>query len=240
MPVDKFIIGDFVEKIYTEQSLEKRFDIYAKYIEQLGFDAALYTYFPSSQLDSTKFPIPPIRLQTRDFPVDFLEHYEAEHLDWNEYRQKHKLNIEKTKIIAVAKEDYGIKNGISIPIMNRTIGAAGISIISSETDIVFKKLKNEKFETLITCTQLFHDINYSNGMLQQEFVLYFLKILSTTEIEILRYLASGKHLKNIQDAKITSYKYAANTLCTIRKKFGKITRDKLMYIVGLLDALDYR
>jgi DNA-binding CsgD family transcriptional regulator len=58
--------------------------------------------------------------------------------------------------------------------------------------------------------------------------------LNGTEITILRYAASGKPLKNIQDHTGISYRYASNVLDKLRDKLGGISRDRLLYLVGFL------
>ncbi|WGZ94854.1 MAG: hypothetical protein QJT81_02380 [Candidatus Thiothrix putei] len=58
--------------------------------------------------------------------------------------------------------------------------------------------------------------------------------LNDTEITVLRYAASGKPFKNIQDHTGISYRYASNVLDKLRDKFGGINRDRLLYLAGFL------
>lgn len=255
MPANPVVLGDFVNELYAVGAFEERFKIYEKYIHRLGFDGATYTYMPRIQLETT-ISIPPVFIHTAVYPVDFLDHYVGAHLnehdftlrklrnneavpmDWREHELQGLVSAEETKVIVLAREDYGITNALSIPTMYFT-GGAGASIISSENDDTFRQLKQENMDTLVYCTQLFHDINFSNGNLPHQFILPFMESLKPKEVVILRYLASGKHFKNIEDTTGITYRYASNVLNELRARLGGITKDKLIYLVGVLNILDH-
>lgn len=199
-------------------------------------------------------------LRTNDYSTDFLDHYATEGLercdftireiingdmsvkDWREHELYDQLTSEEVGLIQLAREDYGLINSVSIPLMNKSIGGAGVSVTSTEKDISFSKLKKENLEALVNCTKLFHDASFAEIQQLPLESLSFLKNLSEKERGLLRHLASGQPLKNIAySIDVASYGVASNMLNALRERFGKkITRDQLMYLVGLLDILSLR
>ncbi|MBO0612554.1 MAG: hypothetical protein RL122_1310 [Pseudomonadota bacterium] len=255
MSVDHALLGNYIAELYATNTLEERFQIYEKYLQLLGFEGATYTFAARAQWEAFT-DIPAIFLHTATYSTEFLQHYEAERLDqqdftvrkvlggdiqpmdWREHETQAQLNPDEKHLIQLAREDYGIINAISIPTMFDERGAAGASIVSSEKDHAFQVLKQERLDTLIHCTKLFHDINFADASLPHKFILPLLASLKSKEIVVLRYLASGKPFKNIQDSTDISYFYATNILDGMRNRLGKITKDKLLYLVGLLNILD--
>lgn len=254
MPLKHALLGHFVDDLYRVETVHERFRVYETYITSLGFDGATYTFFPSVlwQLNNT---FPPIFLHTQEYPTSFLNHYaEAKFheqdftirlghsaqvpiiMDWREHELKGLVTHAENRVIQVAREEYGIRNAFTIPTLRPESGIGGMSVISAEKDSTFQKLKQENFETLLRCTQLFHDISFHNAKTSAMFVQPFLQTLKPKEILILKHLALGYPLKKID--KGISYRYATNMLDELRARMGGITKDKLMYIIGQLHLLD--
>jgi len=251
----QLFMNDYITEMYENKSLEEHFQVYEKYVGLLGFDAAIYTFV--SNISIGKNTLPSIFLRTANYSSDFLEHYVTEDLDqcdftvkrikdhkmsimdWREYQLTKPITKEESELITLAREEYNFKNSLSIPLMNRDIGGAGVSIISSEKDSTFAKLKAENLETLLHCTQLFHDINFLDIQKLPLSILTFLSELSEKERGILTHLASGEQFKNIEySIDVASYKVASNILDRLRGKFDtKITRTQLMFLVGILGVL---
>ncbi|MDD5393254.1 MAG: hypothetical protein PHE17_09565 [Thiothrix sp.] len=142
-------------------------------------------------------------------------------------------------MIALARADYGIRNALTIPTMTNKDGIAGASIISSEHDAPFALLKQEKLDTLFLITRAFHSCVLAEQQLSKQFLRPFLASLNQKEIDILRHLARGEPFKRIEySVDVASYRVAANILDKLRGKFGGITRDRLMFLVGLLHLLN--
>ena len=254
MAVKVFLLGRFVEKLYSVTTLEARFQAYEECVRSLGFDGLTFAFMPNS--DYTAHMLSPIFLHSDPYPMGFLTHYAEEQLhlndftirkimnneltpmDWREHECCQLVSPEEKKVIVIAREDYGIINAISIPTMHRKIGMAGASIISSEKDRCFNILKSENLDTLVRCTQIFHDITFLNNSVPNAFTLSYVKTLKPREIKILRYLADGKPFKNIEDDTGINYRFASNTLDSLRARLGGINKDKLLYLIGLLNILD--
>ena len=250
------LLGNYINELYAVETLEARFLVYETYIKTLGFDGATYLFAARAQWEAfTNIPL--IFLHTTAYPTQFLEHYYAERLDqhdftvrkvlegdtcpmdWREHEQQTQLSAKEQRVIQLARVDYGIINSISVPTMLDERGAAGASIISTEKDYTFQILKHERLETLRHCTKLFHDINFADSNLPQKFVLPLLSSLTTKEVTIIRYLASGAPFKNIKDHTGISYSYATKVLDKLRHRLGGITKDKLLYLIGLLNILNH-
>lgn len=244
----------YASELDVAASLEDRFQLYGEYLKQLGFDGATYIFAPRIQYEIMPH-LPGIFLYTDSYPIGFLEHYQRERLDqqdftirkvlngetapmdWREHELSGKLSPAEMNLIQLAREIYGIRNAISIPTMLDARGAAGASIISFKPDQYFQQLKQDKMRVLISMTRLFHASNSLDSEWSLHFTLPVLKSLSATEMSILNYKASGKSLKNINDYLDVKYSYATNVVSTILTKFGNTNSDQLMYLFGLLNAL---
>ncbi len=252
------MLGDFFYDIYSTDALDERFKIFEKYVQTLGFEGVSYTFMPEFYLKDD-YQQAPAFMSSELFPRSFIEQYTDDRFDKNDFtvrRIKSKqlrpmdwqmcgrsdeLSQEEKNVITTADHEHGIKNAISIPTMSKEVGIAGASIISTVSNTDFQKLKDEKLETLRLCTRFFHDStqNQSTSRPARIFVLPLLTTLNPKEIYILRYLATGQSLKNISfTTDIVTYNYAKNVLHELRKKFGGISKDKLMYIIGLFNILE--
>lgn len=260
MPLKHVLVGHFVDDLYQVETVSERFRVYENYIHNLGFDGATYTFFPNVLWEFNN-SFSPIFLHTQEYPTAFLKHYaEAnfhEHdftirvgnslrlnkttapplaLDWREHERAGLISKDENSVIQVAREEYGIRNALTIPTQRPTEGLGGMSVISSEKDAGFQHLKQENMETLLRCTQVFHDISFGNSRHVAIFAQPFLQTLKPKEIHILRHLALGYPLKQISQG--ISYRYAANMLDELRARMGGISKDKLMYLIGQLHLLD--
>jgi DNA-binding CsgD family transcriptional regulator len=254
MRADYALVGQFVVELHETASLEGRFSLYERFILAMGFEGATYTFIPNIQLN-TRFSTPPVFAHTVDYPMAFLEQYTTERLDrhdftirkartnrwraldWREHEVQQQVSPKELKIIQLARAEYNIRNALTIPTLTGHTGVAGASIISSEKDPLFELLKKEKLDTLCHITKSFHDCLFSEQQLSQEFLRPFLNSLTPKEIFILRHLSSGKHLKQLDD-KVASYRVASNIIERLRGKFGDVTRDQLMFMIGMLRLLD--
>lgn len=247
-------VDRFISELDTAVSLEDRFQLYGKYLTELGFDGATYIFAPRIQYEAMPH-LPGIFLYTESYPLSFLEHYNRERLDqqdftirkvfsgetapmdWREHELSGDLSTAEVNLIRLARETYGICNAISIPTMLDERGAAGVSVISSKLDEAFQQLKQEKMLRLVGITRLFHASNFLDSEWSLYFTLPLLKSLSVTEMNILNYKASGKPLKNINDHLDVKYSYATNVVSTLLTRLGNTNSDRLMYLFGLLNGL---
>ena len=250
----KKIVTKFVKDVYlsSNDSLEFRFKLFEKYIQQLGFDGVTYSFIPSFILDNS-IEQAPIFLHSELFPDSFLEQYindrfdlddfairriksnKLSTMDWSTYQNSKELTSAEKNVLKVSKQEHGIMNGITIPTMTGAKGVSAVSIVSSASDVEFSLLKKERLESLELITNIFHR---SNVDLDEYFVKPYFSHFTQKEVTILKYLSKGLHLKNIADETDISHSYASNVLSKLRKKLGNITHDKLMYDLGVFKILD--
>ena len=252
MSVNPHLLGDFVNALFNTPAFPERFKLYVSFIETLGFEGrVVYSFLPLLRMEGKLFPANVELTHTSNYPVDFLQHYVIEDLDrydislkkirnndfsmtnYREYADTIGFTSDERYFDKLATHEYGCVNALCLP----SLGATGISsfnIISCEHDYIFRHLMRERAEMLLHLTQLFHSVVLSDPQTCAQFTSPFLPRLNDTEITILRYAASGKSFKNIQDHTGISYRYAAKVLDRLRDKLGGITRDRLFYLAGLL------
>ena len=254
MAVKSHIVGEFVEKLYLSDELEKRFRIYEEAVRSLGFEAVTFAFAPNVELtgnlltpvflNSSPYPMGFLqqyneeKLHMKDFTIRKITHQQLEPMDWREHEHSNSITNDEKRVIQIARNDHGIMNGISIPTMNKNIGMAGASVLSLEKDVSFNILKCENLETLVLCTYLFHNHLFAYNKIPHQFILSLLNSLKPVEIKILQYVASGKPFKNITHETGISRGYASNKLDNLRARLGGINKDKLLYLLGLLNILD--
>jgi len=258
MKINKQLLGEFFYDIYSTDDLEERFKIYEKYVQTLGFDGVSYTFIPEFCLEKNSKQAPTF-IFSELFPESFIEQYsydrfdkndftvkrikakKLEPMDWKIFKHSDELSLEEKNVIVVADNDHEIKNAISVPTMSNDKGIAGASFVSTANSADFQQLKNERLEMLQLFTKLFHDstVNHSVPSLISTFVMPTFLSLNQKEIAVLRYLASGKYLKNIKYSTDISYSYASNLLSSLRKKLGGISNEKMMYLIGLFNMMDH-
>jgi len=231
--------------------------VYEKYIQMLGYEGVSYTFVPSfshgAGLDK------PLTFNTsRYFPENYKDRFVYRQFKHNDSMQSEIQGQDMSPMDwktcwecdGLTKEDYiranlkdghGIKNGISLPAADYDKGIAGVCVISKANDTEFEILKKETLKTLSLCTSTFHDltIHQPSSELMNTLIIPVIGDLKSKEIIILRFLASGEHLKNIQESTGISYSVANNHLKDLRDRLGGITQNKLMYLVGKLNILDY-
>ena len=248
------LLRDYLFELYQATSFNDRFNIYYKYTRKLGFEDVAYSIMPGIQFESI-YKKNPVFMSSGSFSTDFLDHYSSEELikddftirnikdnklspmDWRDYEKNMRLREKEKNLILLAREDYGIRNALSIPTMKNDLGIAGASIICSDNDNAFKGLKQERMRDLVFITHRFHESNLNKRNLPKMFVAPFLEYLTVNEIGILCHLASGQHFQRIEySIDIASYKVASNALNNLRKKkFNNITKERLMYLCGFIN-----
>lgn len=256
----KQLMGSYVFDLFDVDSISKRFNILERYITTLGFDAVIYTLFPTVTLGNKV--LQPIVFNSNDFPKAFLTDYVAEQwehsdftvryikqhhkeaMDWRDYLISPDLREDEKALIVKAHHDYGVTNAISISLMFNGLGGAGASVISLENSINFLKLKQERLIALTYFLYVFHKLSVDQVEYLPYADLLILSRLTPKELIILRHLISKNPLKNIMNTYpgIKTAKAAYKVLDNVRYKLAKelgirVTRNYLIYLLGLFDIL---
>ncbi len=243
MAIDYYLLGQFTVELQSINRIEDCFQIYEKYIHQLHFNGVVYSFIPKMTLEKEQSPI----FQYSDTYQDFLAHYLAEDfskqdftireiqlnqqlnpMDAWEYERKGMLSKKERSVIEIAREDYGIINTLSIPIMNKEIGIAGVTVFSTEQTALFNKIKAENIETLRILTHQFNEKIIYQSHFFKNFLPPQLLNLTKKEQYILKFIIQGKTMKELPEDYI-SHRYGEKILGIIRKKFGNISTNQVIY-----------
>lgn len=244
---------EYCDALYSTSDLDTMFRALEKAVLALGFDNLSYTFIPGA-LGKSLRGLSPIFKLSREYNQKFIEHYSEAHFGkddftikritggdltpmvwWREAQNK-RLSESELKVIAVARQEYGIHQGISVPTFTDGYNIAGISVTREEADRAFDRLCDERGDYLRRMSLMFSDRVLCLSEARTIFMTPILKTLSATEKQVLLELAQGRNLKAISQELKLDYKYVANSvLRSLRKKFGDVTRDMLMYEAGLLN-----
>lgn len=263
MSYSKKLLGEYADKLCRASTYEESFLAYEHYVNSLGFESALYSFIPRIALDN-KLPQTPVFSISKNYNENYLKHYmearfdQSDHIihsiengrttaiDWWDEVKNGELNKKEKEVFISAKEDYQMRNGLSIPTLTGAKGIAATSIISNEKQAQFKKLKHENLEALWTSSRLFHNHIMCGTYNYKIFISPLLPSLSKTEKVVLKYVLEGLTILEISKAACKSYKYTENVLRSIRIKMAgldengkpKISKDLLIHYCGLLGIYD--
>ncbi|MGV6810274.1 MAG: autoinducer binding domain-containing protein [bacterium] len=250
------LIGDFVTEMYQAQTFEARFNIYGRYIQKLHFDYAVYAYLPKIN-GAKKSPIitQPLFKMTDEYPKDFVQEYAHRHfekdditikaynknktnpIDWWQYHKNNDMTAQELEVIQVARRDYGMENGLSIPTLQDSRGLAAASVVSTEKGQSYQRLKQENFTTLVYLTKLFHSIVFNEPSSYRAFLPMAFQTLSEKEKRVLQHLVNGYGLKVLEDYTGISQRYGDKLIVKMRKKLGGLSTQQLVYYTGVFDLL---
>jgi hypothetical protein len=251
------LIGDFFIGISQLQTFDERFKLYEHYVQKLNFDYAAYSYIPEIKTTQKpqNFDHQPLFKLTSDYPDTFVQEYTHRHfekdditikaysenkldpIDWWQYHKENDMSVEEHAVIEVARLDYGMENGLSIPTMKNGRGLAGASIVSTEKGDHYQRLKQENANTLIHITKMFHTIVFNEPSSYRAFLPTAFQHLSNKDKQVLQHLVNGLSLKVLEDHTGITRRYGDKLLSGMRKKLGGLSTQQLLYYAGLFDLL---
>ncbi|MGB1237293.1 MAG: autoinducer binding domain-containing protein [Pseudomonadales bacterium] len=248
------IMTDYIVELDRSETVEACFDALSGGAQKLGFQGIVYTSIAMGLKPLEDHG--PLFFRSEGFDANFLAHYEAENFAEHDYTIKRILEdnlasshwqkeiaagcllADEQRVIDVAKYDYGINNGLSIPLLKNAYHMAGSSVVSEEEDLQFDKLLEERLEPLQAMIRLFHNKTYADIGLRKALYLPLLQSLSEVEKLVLRYSVSGLPLKMIEQATGMSASYAGNVRAALFRKLGVSNVAQLSYIAGLHRILE--
>lgn len=254
---EKNIIFDLVNELDAADSLDGCFAALSRSVESLGFRGLVYTHIILGLRPLTGNT--PIFLRSPGFDMRFLKHYEEAGLakddftikrilqghldvmDWWKNDRQGLLAPEERRVIEIARADYGIANGISVPTLSTNsdvIQLAGASIISDEGDHHFDVLLNERLTTLASAVRLFHYRTHTTTHYRKFFLQKLLDELNQRDIALLRFTANGIPLKLCKEKLGISPTAAGNQRSRLLDRFGVHNASEMMYIIGAMKLLD--
>jgi len=252
MDIRDKVLLDFINEIDTAIDLDTHFLALENAATALGFENVSYTYMPSVLGNSLQQYAPVFKLSRR-YNTAFIERYSqemfAQHdftikrirggdlrpMSWWEEEGRKALCSEERHVIEVAREEYGIRHGLSLPTFSDGASIAGVSVTSPDSDHHFELLDAERRETMRKIARLFSDRVLVMPQNRASFLLPILERMSLTEKLLLQKLSQDKTLKTASAEIGISYRHAGNVIERLRSKLGNISRDQLLYIAGLLE-----
>lgn len=254
---------EFVEGLYAADTFDAAFSVFEAHVLKLGFDGVLYSYIPQIMLDCSLSKKPVYQVST-DYCPDFLDHYTEARFDkvdplimavddgvsapidwWGDICAAYMAREPTSESVLATASHYGIRNGLTLPLMSGARGIAGASFISYERT-GFDKLLEERIKHLTLSTKLFHSMVVSEANYAANFAQPLLQSLSETERKFVIGLADGKTTQELSDQLNRSKKYLEQVMISTRKKLSGnpdqkdqvISRNQLLYYAGLLNILE--
>lgn len=251
---------EYLNLLHSSQDTQSAFNIYEKYVTQLEFDGVLYAFFPLLIGSPKVKKINPAFYASKGYNQDFLRTYIERSFYKHDYAlaQMAKgvktpifwwdsakfMNQKELEVIQVAKQ-FGLSDGVVLPMDTKGEGIAGASIVSHEKNqATFELLKKERLQELVVITNLFHKHVSCQQKLYSPFLFPLIERLSNKEQVVLRQL-----LTNIDNNKGTTMKFIAkdvqsesksceHALKRVKDKLGIISTNQLIYSAGVLQLLD--
>lgn len=257
-------LSSYVESLYAAESFSVAFDALHKEALSLGYDGVLYTYIPQALINS-KFGGQPVYEVSHDFNPGYLAHYADARFDkhdplikavvdgvsepidwWGSVCSRYQDADEVSRDVMETSRQYGINNGLTVPLMSGAQGISGASFITEESRS-FDQLKDQSLDALVLRTKLFHGLVASNALYLGQFMRPLLASLSSTEIKFLSGLASGKSPAQISAELNKSVKYLEQVMLKIRRKLSGVSpeeqpllnRNQVLYYAGLMNILGH-
>jgi len=230
------------------------FKVLEKHVEALEFAGLVYSLMPIGL--NALANDGPVFLASSNFSPAFLDHYlnanfaaddftikrilkgDLNTIDWWSEERKGKLLTQEQQVIQVARTDYNITNGISIPTLSTLQHIAGASIISEENNPCFAMLLDERLLMLQAIINLFHQRIYCNLECRKTFYLPLLNQLTDREKRVLQFTGTGQAYKAIDERYAISASSASNVRSDLFKMFGVKNVSELAYIAGLHNLVE--
>ena len=256
-------ITNFVESLYKADNFKAAFDAFESEVTKLGFDGVLYTYIPRAFIDQG-LSVQPVYEVSRDFSPGYLQHYESARFEqhdplikavgdgekrplswWGPICGSYTDKCSKSLEVLHASRDYGIENGVTLPLMSGAQGIAGASFITGENRL-FDELMADRLEALKIRAQLFHSMVISDVQFSGRFIQPFFAALNSTEKRYICGLAAGKSSVQLAAELQRSEKYLEQLMLKIRRKLSGVSpddspmlnRNQVLYYSSLLKLLE--
>ncbi len=240
-------VVQFLHGLEGAECLEDCFAALVEAVEALGYDAIAYTAIPQM---SFAVQATPIFLTSPGFSKGFLKHYveanwvendftvesivkgNLQVMNWADELQKGDLKRSQKDVIVTAREDYGLRNAISIPTQSDEKIIAGASVVSEQKDASFCLLNAEKSNLLKILIQVFHDHVFMRRELRSQFYRSVWDQFTDIEIRLMRLVVSGHTLKMSRELCGVSPTRAGNILSSLYKRMDVRNAGEFAYLVG--------
>jgi hypothetical protein len=242
------LIVDYVSELCAADGVDRCFEALERAVIRLGFDGVVYSSY-LLRLNG-EGSASPVLLRSEGFDAAFLKHYveagladrdftikrilqgDLKPMDWWQEEERGAVEREERAVIEVARHDYGLYNGVSIPTLSDKEEIAGASLVSRDQGPIFRKLLDERLGVLRNLVRLFHDRIHADPVCRKTMMLARLSDISEKERKILIFLTTGRPLKCIDGEEVTPA-YANKLLNELSQRLGANNRQQLRYLLGL-------
>ena len=168
------VIAKFAVNLAESSGFDECFKLLKGAVQQLGFDGVLYMSIPVGLIQHrVRKPVTIFKASSAYTPT-FLEHYAcenfAEHdytikataegekglIDWWSIARRNILDEGELNVFVVAREEYKMRNGLSVPTLSTQHEIAGGSVVCYDRDEVYAKLVKNNASHVQTLIKLFH------------------------------------------------------------------------------------
>lgn len=247
-------IAEFAIELCAAVDFDECFSVLTRSVQKIGFDGVLYTSIPLSlSPGSNRQPIFKVsdaysasflthytqaNFLANDFAIDWIARGRTDIIDWWGEARKKLINPAEQNVILVAREDYGIRNGLTIPTLSSTSEISGVSVVSFESQQTYDRLVAENVLNLECIAKLFHSRVHTDLACRQVFIAPSLSALSAKERDVLTFIATGLPLKMIGDHYSITSGYAKNIVANLCQKLGADNANQLRYLIGRYRLVD--
>jgi hypothetical protein len=221
-------------------------------VADLGFDGVVYSFYPKPSYVNEK--IQPMLHFSEAF-APFVDHYmnhdywkrdfvlrlamkgRRKPIDWWHEINAGNVSADEQTVTREAREVFSIRQGLSVPVLSGEYAIAGISVMSKNEDPEhFAQLIDDGLKDLEKLATRYHGKILLTKEEIQFFIRPLLESLNDTKKTVLKHLIIGQPLKTIEGVK---ERYAEQVVMKIRKDFGGITTNELLYILGMMNFNDF-
>lgn len=238
---------DLIQKCCSAQSLSELHQLFSKYVENVGFKKYSYQLIKSSNYDSQK----PLIIST--YAPEWVNHYVEQDytnidpvirkgvmmpmpFQWSQLWRGVEISKKQRRLFSEAS-DYGVSEGVGIPVLSHGGGKAMISLVSEESSDQTSKIFIENQTRLQLISVYYHHAvlnlcgnTYLNTTFNQDFNL------TGRELDLLKWIAEGKTFPDIAGILGISENTVLFHSKNLYKKMGVSSRHEAV-VKGLVSRL---
>ncbi len=260
---------NFLYDLDVATSFEALFSLLEVQTKNLGIDNVLYSFIPSLALDFSQ-DYKPIFVASDSNNYSYLKHYLEARFDLNDYnikrikQQKHgkltpidwwdeinrgALFEDEIEVMATARADYYMTNGITFPTLSDATGIAAVSFVCNEKNRLYIQLQTEIMDDLAFLSRAFHRHVVCGHYKNNIFIKPLIKKFGKVEMNVFRQLLlTGQSANSIADELELGIKSVEGAIHRLRIKLAgktveglpKISKDSLIHYGSLMGISDWR
>jgi hypothetical protein len=256
-------LGNFAFELCGAENYDAAFSAFDQLLTSVGFDSVLYSHIPSIVLSGTSASQPVFSTSESYDSRYMMQYMEAgfykddhvissindgrmSHIDWWKEAETKAVSKGAMEVFSVARDDFKMTNGFTIPTLTGSQGIAAASFISSDAREPFDQLLQENEQLMIASTKIFHNHVMNQSYFFGKFLEPSLPKLNATQRAVFKGLLLGLTTPVIAGQICKNPRYVENVVRDLRVKIGGsdiegkplISKDSLIHYGGLMRFLD--